>query len=176
MTNNSYIEHLSKMLKAYFDIEYHRKIGDFHFDLFARYNSKNSRFFLSRKVEIYSFETNEYILYKDLNQPVNYNFLESLKEFLDRNIEKIVHIKDGHMSSILTFIFTGDFIIDKKIAKSIRKFNYYKSFKLGFNGWVNVRIYFINPNEGIVYSNRYGRRDKKRFLLNNTLKSSVIQY
>jgi hypothetical protein len=168
------MQNLSEVLKAYFDIEYDKKIGNFQFDLFARFNSRNSRFFLSKKIEIYSFETSECILYKNLKQNVDIEFLKSLKDFLNRNVRKIVDIKGNHMSSTLTFIFTGNFKLDKDMEKTISKFNYYKSFKLGFKGWVNVRTYFINPSESFVYSNKYGKKDKKKFLLKDSLRNGAI--
>ncbi len=159
-----YREFLETRLGAYFDLEHNYTLAKEEFNLFASFNQRNAKYMLMKKLEIYSFSNNEYILYKNLDRKFELDDLVWLKNFLDSNIKEIVNTNTEHMSSLVTFIFTCD-EPDSIVEEKIKKFKYYKSFFLGLNGWVNVKIILINSVSKYGISNKLAKEDIKKFIM-----------
>lgn len=63
------------------------------------------------------------------------------------HINSLITPNHEHMSSTITGVILYDNSIEKELIKKIEKFNFQKSFKLGLNGWVDIRIIAINLSE-----------------------------
>lgn len=165
MISGSYKDFLVEKLRMFYDIEYDQKIDNFEFDFFARFNQRSSKYILTKKIEFYAFKNNEYFFFKKFDSCFDVTYLESLKVFLDENINEITEIDHEHMSSIVTFIFEFSGDIPEDVAKAVNDFKYYKSFMFGLKGWVNCGLMLINPlkNEGI--SNKFSRKELEKFLI-----------
>lgn len=164
MNSNEYLNKLKNNLTKYFDIELDKSIGGKLFSLYGRYYTRNAKYFALKNVEVYSFIVNEYILYNDCNS-VNVYYLKELKEYIKDHVDDIVIRDKECMSSGITFLISSKEDIDKDTIKAIKNFKFYKSYNWGFNGWVNVKLIFVNIKTNQTYSNRLGRREKKRFIL-----------
>lgn len=164
MNNIEYLNQLKDNLTKYFDIELEKRIGSKRFSLYGRYYTRNSKYFALKKVEVYSFTINEYILYNNSSN-VNVDYINELKEYIKDNVDNIVIRDKESMSSGITLLISSDEDIDKETINAIKKFKFYKSYNWGFKGWVNVKLIFINIKTNQAYSNALGRREKKRFLL-----------
>lgn len=160
-----YREFLKCGLVSYFDIEEDYNFGEACFDLYATFNQRNAKYMLLKNVEIYAFTSNEYILHKRLDGALKIEDLGWMKKFLDDNLENIVDHNQEHMSSVVTFLFECP-LPDKEVTKQIKKFKYYKSFKFGLKGWVNVKIMVIDPASKSGITNKLGKRDLPRFIMN----------
>ncbi|WP_138207722.1 hypothetical protein [Haloimpatiens lingqiaonensis] len=163
MNNIEYMKELSERLKAYYNVSFDISLKDRKFEMFAKFNNRTSRYVLMKKSEIYAFENNEFIFYKNVEKLSKEDLFE-IKDFVQKNIEHIVKVNDEHMSSTITFIFCGNIILDKETIKAIQGFRYYKSFLWGIKGWVNVKFIFVNPETWDIYTNKYGEGDRKKFL------------
>lgn len=156
-----YYEDLKTKLERYYDIEEEFKINNYNFDFLAKFNQKSSKYLLVKELEYYSFKNDEYIFMQDNVEDINFEMIDKI---LDENLDEILEIDKDHMSSVITFLFSTESNIKKEDIKKIEKYKFYKSFKFGFNGWVNVRIIVINPNEKNGISNKFGRKEVKKFL------------
>ncbi|MCH4889100.1 hypothetical protein EZV73_16005 [Acidaminobacter sp. JC074] len=160
-----YREYLKGSLEAYFDIEENYELGREKFDLFATFNQRNAKYMLLKNVEVYAFTSNEYIFHKKIDREITSDDLTWIKDFIRDNLDQIVNKDDEHMSSVLTFILEGP-MPDEKTKKRIEKFKYYKSFSLGLKGWVNTKIMLIDPVQKDGITNKLGRPDLQRFIMN----------
>ncbi len=133
------------------------------FLLYAEFNQRNTRYFATKKIEIYAFSNNEHIFVYD-TKVFDENELLFIKGFLKKNVESILNIDDEHMSSIITFIVIAD-EISEEVQKSITKFKYNKSFKLGFKGWVNTKLIVISKSENIAFENKLAKGDSVKLKL-----------
>ncbi|QGU95870.1 hypothetical protein GOM49_12895 [Clostridium bovifaecis] len=68
------------------------------------------------------------------------------------------------MSSIITFIISSNNNPDYDTIKAIQRFKYHKSFALGFKGWVNVRLIFVNPETQDILASLEGGKEKSFYL------------
>ena len=160
-----YKEYLKESLQAYFDIEENYELGQEKFDLYASFNQRNAKYMLLKNVEVYAFTSNEYIFHKKMESAISDAEILWIKAFIKENLDKIVSHDGEHMSSVLTFIFEGP-MPDEKTQKKIEKFKYYKSFSFGLKGWVNTKVMLIDPVQKDGITNKLGRQDLQRFIMN----------
>jgi len=160
---DNYIEILKNKLTRYYDFEENIYKGDIKFDLIATFNQRNARYLLLKELEYYSFETNEYILYKKIDNEINFTEFEDL---LKNNIKDIITVNKNHMSSIVTILLETSLSLNEEEIKKINKFKFHKRFRFGLEGWVNVRFIVINSSLNKGYSNKFGKKELAKFLDN----------
>lgn len=158
MNRVEYADFLTTRLKSNFDLEYKQTIDNMYFDIVGKYYQRSARYLVSKNLEIYAHQNNEYIFYKDYDRMVNLEDIDGLYDFVSSHVDKLIKVDDEHMESVITILVTCEFPLDEKTKKAIKKFKFYKSFKFGFRGWVNGKIIVLDPSAGIYFSNRYGRR------------------
>lgn len=167
MDKNVFIDKLAKSFEAGFDLSFEEEFGCFNYDFIARFNVRNSKYVLLKKAEVYSFKNFEYVLCKDFDK-LTIETMDRIKEEIKENIYKLVEIDKEHMSSTITILLTGDQELDSALKKKIKKFKFYKSFALGFKGWINTKLIYIDRNTGETVSNKIGKSSAKNL-------KSVIQ-
>lgn len=169
MKNSEYRDKLEKSLKRYFDLEYDKKIKDFKFDIVGKFYQRSSKYMLFREAEIYAFQTNEYIFYNMIDKSFNTDNIKSYYDFLNENVNELIDINEEHMSTIITFLFSTTDKLDEDTIKAVQKFKFHKNFKFGLRGWVDARIFIVNPLTEDIYTNKFGRGEEKKFLFNENV-------
>ncbi len=157
-----YKDNLIKKLERYYDIQEEIKIESYAFDLMATYSQKNAKYLLLKDFEYCSFNNNEYILFKRIeNEPIN---IKDLMVFLKNNLKEIVSIEENHMSSLVTFLIETSFPLDQETITAIEKFKFHKSFRFGLNGWVNAQLIVIDPEKEKGYTNAFAKKELEKYL------------
>lgn len=163
MSNNiEYVDFLKVKLRRYFNIHENVKYDDMHFDLYAEFKKRNSRYMLSKKIEVYGFEENEFLFYKNIENEIKVEDIDKITLFLNDNLSNIIEVNNDHMSTLVTFILKVNTPINDMLKNKIEKFKYYKSFMFGFKGWVNCKIIVLDVNDEII-TNKLGKKDKEKF-------------
>ncbi|MCT4565812.1 MAG: hypothetical protein N4A68_16060 [Maledivibacter sp.] len=155
---------LRKKLEAYYNLENDISIGGKHFNFLACYNQRNSKYVVKKEMELYAFEYNEYIFYKKLENIFTHENLDAIKNLMSKHYDEVINVGEEHMSSVITFVFETEIPNDQKLIKAIERFKFYKSFKFGLNGWINVGIVLISPKDNKGLSNKYAKKELKKFL------------
>ncbi len=151
---NNFKESYSHMFDFFDNYQY----ADREFLLYAKYYQKNTRYFASKKIEIYSFSNDEHIFIEDINSTFTAKHLENVEYFVKSNMLDIVKPSDEHMSTIITMVVVCDGV-EEEVKKKIRKFKLHKSFKLGFNGWLDTKLIVIEKGKNIAYENAKAKGD-----------------
>jgi hypothetical protein len=159
-----YCELMTDKLTRYFDIEKNFKVGRINFDFIARYNQRSAKYFLMKNMEIYSFENNELILYKNYDE-VTKDDIDSLVDLFSDFTDKIVDRKEDHMSSVVTFLIETKNPLDKKTLRKIKRTKLYKSYMFGLKGWVNGKIIIVDPSQNTGVANKLGKKNLENFLV-----------
>jgi hypothetical protein len=159
---SEYKNNLIKKLERYYDIEEEVTIESHTFDLMATYSQKNAKYLLVKDFEYCSFNNNEYIFYKKIEDAqLNIN---NFKAFLKNNLQEIVSIEKNHMSSLVTFLIETSFPLDHETISTIEKFKFHKSFRFGLDGWVNAQLIVIDPKQEKGYTNAFARKELDKYL------------
>lgn len=156
-------DNLRDKLSRCFDLDNNYKLGNEVFDFLGSYNQKTSKYVIQKKNEIYAFEINQYLLYKKIDK-LDVKTLDDLKTLLNNHCTNIVDINKDHMSSEIIFIIETELDASKELQNAIKKFKFYKSFKFGFEGWINGGIVVINPQGTEGISNKVAKKLLKSFL------------
>lgn len=155
---------LRDKLSRCFDLNNDFMLGDTAFDFLASYNQKTSKYVIHKKNEIYAFEINQYLLYKKVDK-LDRNLLDDYKALLNNYCTEVVDINKDHMSSEIIFIIETTLDNDDiELVNAIKKFKFYKSFKFGFEGWINGGIVVINSHGDEGISNKVAKKLLKSFL------------
>lgn len=161
--SDKYMNELIKKFESNFDIEYNRQIGGINFDFAGEFNQRSIKYMFMKAAEVYAFKSHEYVFYKDIDYKFQATDLVKIKSLLDEKVNDIIKMDPEHMASVITFIFSSTESPELEIQKAIKKFKYYKSFLLGFKGWVNVKLIFINSNTNKVITNKFAKGSEKFF-------------
>lgn len=132
-------------------------------DYMAVYNQRNAAYAIKKDFEYYAFENNEVVLFtacKDLSA-LDFDVLSAQ---IDATHHEMVGKNEDHMSSSIYLVYSVTEPIDKETEKLVKRFKYYKSFKWGLEGWLNVGLVVINETSGVGISNRYGKKELKRMM------------
>lgn len=152
-------------LGRFYDLEGPVEIGNLDFRFIAKYSQRNAKYILKKSNEFYAFENNEIILFRKHEGDFTSEAMDEVERFFKEHAESLVSIEGDHMSSSVTLIVETDMPVSPDIAKRIEKFKFYKSFMLGFKGWIHGGFMLINPLEKKGLSNKHSRKSLEKMLL-----------
>ncbi len=145
-----------------FDFEDEFVLGEYKFDLYAKFYQENLKYFGSKKVELYSFTNNEYLFYKNLgDKRIDFNQIKDIFLYAYKNL---VQVDDKHMSSLLTQIYSINSLTDSE-KKQIKKFSFYKSYMFGLKGYVNGKLIVLDLGANEAYENKMAKGDALKLKL-----------
>lgn len=154
-----YLDLMENKLKGSFNIKRNYSVNNCMYDMFAEYHIRNEKYVLLKKAVVYSFENNEYCLFKYCEN-LNRNTVQEIISNLINSVELIIQPGKDHMSSIITLIFVTDSILNEdlnEITKTISSFSYNKGFAFGFKGWADIRAVLVSLKEGLITTNKKGK-------------------
>ncbi len=156
------IDNLKNNFSHLFNFEEDYRVGDFSFDLYARYYQENLKYFGSKKLKIYEFTNNEHLFITDMTDR-EFNLDDVFACFMYM-YEHFIKADENHMSSLVTLIYLVDGV-DDEMKKKISKFKFYKSYKFGFRGYVNGKLIVVDKSQQIAYENKMARGDAAKLKL-----------
>gem|GEM_PF-1120393 len=152
--------YLKEKLSAYYNIFDEAPMAC---DFMAVFSQRNAAYALKKDFEYYAFENNEVILYTACSN-LDALKIDMLTAQIDATHHEMVSRTDEHMSSTIYIVYTVTEPLTKEMIHKIKKFRYYKSFKWGLEGWLNVGLVVIDQTSGKGFSNRYGKKELGRLL------------
>lgn len=155
---------LKSALEHMFDFTDDFRFSDYVFPLYAKFFRRNSKYFAVKKVEIYAFSNFEHLLLYRFDRSVGREDLQRLVESVQREISALVKPDHEHMSSMVTLIVEAP-CVEEDAAEYVRKFKYRKSFKLGFQGWADMKILAISRDDGRLLESKLAKGDAERLRL-----------
>lgn len=153
-------DYFRECLSVYYDLLENSKA---RFDFIARYNERNSAYALKKELEYYAFENNEIIFYEKLDH-LDEEKLMDIENIFYEGYEDYISKGKDHMATAMYYVIEVDSLPDEAVLRRVKKFRFYKSFRLGFEGWVNGSIIVINSGDNYGTSNPFGKRELKRIL------------
>lgn len=159
----NFYDHVKSKLIRYYDIYEDYDAYGTKYDFLAVYNQKSTKYFLSKKVEIFSIENDEYIFFKQIHSISLKSELNNLHNFLSENVQNIITKSPDHMSSTITVIYSLDGSLSKEDIDEVKRFKFYRSFLFGLKGWVNMKL-IVRADNGDVVCNKLAVGDIKRLI------------
>lgn len=161
MLRETFKETLLATMQARYNIEQPYVAYDKQFEFFGTYNQRNAKFFASKKLEYYAFSSFDYLFYKSYEH-VTCAVLDEIITLGITAIDDYVKADEEHMESTVTYILYADHSPSKEVLQDLKnKSNYSRSYQLGLKGWAKLKIIIMVPTSNEVYTNRYGKGDKR---------------
>ena len=125
-------------LRSQFDIREPFSVAGMKFNGFGEYRATAQRYVLSKRAALWEASTQEFAFVKLLPHLT----LKELRATISHIIAHFIgdlELPANHMSTSVDLIFLTH-SLSLEAETEIRKFNYRKSFKLGLQGWVDMKV------------------------------------
>lgn len=157
-TRQNIIELLLKSYEAYYNIT------DYGADrrplrALCEYYEHAEKYMVSRKVSLWSADSEEFIFLFDLPH-LSMETFDLCKTVAYGEGMKLLHIGPGHMYSYITPIIVCD-TCDEEAVKALKKCHIYKSFRFSLHGWMDFHAAAVIGDSDRIESNRAGRTTAK---------------
>ena len=154
---------LMEAYSAYYDIE--PRAGEGPLRALCSYHSRDSRYVLSRKVELWAAESHEYLYLWELER-LEEGEAERLFQKVLADGEPRVKPHAQHMSTYLTAVVLCGSAAPRALEE-LKKLKKRREFKLSLHGWMEFRIAAVDLSTGEIFTNRAGKvleKDLKRLV------------
>jgi len=163
MKLEEYLETLRRKYEAYFDICPDYSILGRKLDLYARSHVRSEKFFLTKKVTLAAFETNEYCLVEGHSAKVYAPQVKDFTIFLVSAAGELVKPYKEHMSSMVTGILVSEQGFDPEAIHIGTRFKHSRDFWFGLRGWCSVCLLLVDLSSGQVYASPKGKEVIKSY-------------
>ncbi|TJX65347.1 hypothetical protein E8P77_10415 [Soehngenia saccharolytica] len=155
MESIKYLDLLKSRLSRFFDIEENYILDNTNFELMAKCEVVSERYFLTKGNVLDSFNTYEYYLIKTIDK-CDLEYLQSIIDKIKNNLQ-IYDVDENHMRTTVNVVFIVDENVEKEVENFIKKFKFYKSYKFGLRGWVDISLILINADDNKILTNKKGK-------------------
>ena len=130
----------------------------------AEFKSHNEQYFLVKAAKVADIDSNEFVYFynaaSEKNEPITSEYIQELAQTAwQRGLENCKPYY-GHRNTDVSLIIIANKIPEEVFA-SVKKINFYKSYKLGFFGSSSFRILTYEASTGRSQTNRRGSDLKK---------------
>ena len=137
----------------------------------CEYYEKDQSFVVSKKAELWSAQSEEFIFLFQLER-LTLELFEKCRDYAHEKGMEMAHIGPGHMYTYITPMFVCE-ECDEDARKALKKCRIFKSFRFSFHGWMDLHAAVLEVNHNQISSNAGGRsveRVLKNVLFNSTKK------
>lgn len=147
----------NKLLKSFISSYNISRVEDDTDSLVAvcEYFEHSEKYVMSKKAELWSADCEEFLYVYDKEVPDGDWYEKIMKNAIADGMERM-NVGPGHMYTYVTVMIICD-SYDKDMAALVKKSKFYKSFKLGFHGWLNYRVLMVNAETAGMCFNREGK-------------------
>lgn len=121
------------------------------------YFEHSEKYVVSQKARLWAADGEEFLYLYSVDE-VTQEILERVYDYCLESGKSKMKVGPDHMYSYITAVVLCDHM-DRDIIGKVKRMKYYKSFRLGFYGWMNYRIVVASVgSDGIEYiSNHEGK-------------------
>lgn len=133
--------------ETWFDVQCDFELGGRVFPGFAAFHEHGERYVLSRKAKLWGVSSHEYVFFEDTER-LDEDMLAREVAFMESEGLAVVDPSEpDHMASNISLVVIADGIGDS-VARAVRKVRFRKSYRLGLEGWTDLRLAVIDLGDG----------------------------
>lgn len=162
MTGQEFLEKLLESYQSAFDITRPFDVKGDTYDAYAAFNVTSAKYVLVKKAELWRANCYEHALFS-CRETLSRQDLERFKaEIIDYIEPELVRagkncMEKDHMYTYITGIFLCEQGISEEVEKEIRKFQFFKNYRLGIRGYAEARLLVFDMKKHKVLGNRAAR-------------------
>lgn len=163
MEEEAYTAWLRSRLEDVFDFADPAAFPGLPLAFWAVCKRRNEKFFFTRKVNLYTVETDAYILLYHARQPLTAALLESAREAVRQYLKQQFKTRPGHLSSLFTLVVTTPSAVPEDVRAAAEKIAYHKDFLFTLRGWADLALVLVDLASGEVCANAMGRESAPHY-------------
>lgn len=149
------LERLLAAHEAYFDVCRDYEFAGHVFAGYAEFHSEASGYVLVKRAKLWEATAHEYLFFELVEHLDEASFEALIVLMTERALEK-VEPSSTHMSSYLSLVVIAD-TVDPVVRAAARKTRWRKNFKLGLEGWADLRVAVVDLGAGGIVCNARGK-------------------
>lgn len=149
---------LDRLLAAHetwFDVSRDHAFGGRVFPGYAEFHSSAEKYVLSKRAKLWEVNAHEYLFFEVVERLTQPLFGE-LEAFMTTKALDKVQLNPEHMTSYLSLVVIAD-AVDEDVRRAVKKTRFRKNFKLGFEGWADLRVAVIDLATSSILTNAMGK-------------------
>lgn len=154
-----FLEKLNDSYSYYYDVTHGDDESGLPLVFKAEFHVRDEGYVLVKSAKIWSAESNEYAYFFSLPRFDGETAERCVKYALEMGLPLVQPHKE-HRDSYIIAIIVAD-VITPEAEKVIRGSKFYKSFKFGFEGWVNLQAAAVDLSREVIVTNKVGEHVEK---------------
>ncbi|MDO4182074.1 MAG: hypothetical protein Q4E12_00470 [Coriobacteriia bacterium] len=149
---------LKKLLVAHetwFDVSRDYSFGGHLFPGYAEFHSHGEKYVLVKSAKLWEVDAHEYLFF-EVARTLSADEVRTWIAFMTEEALKKVHPEPNHMTSYISLVLVAE-SVDAQAVKLIRKTRFHKEFKLGVEGWADLRLAAVSVSTKQVFTNNMGK-------------------
>lgn len=162
LTGQKLLEQMLLSYESAFDITRPYELDGVQYDAYAAFNVTSAKYVLIKKAELWRancFEHTFFSCRKQLSAADLQRFHENIEAVIEPELVcggQRCPEKD-HMYTYVTGIFYSEQALEAETVKAIRKFRYFKNYRLGIRGYCEARLLVFDMQQQNVLGNGAAR-------------------
>ena len=149
---------LDRLLRAhegYFDVQENHSFAGRTFPGYAEFHAHGEGYVLVKRAKLWEADRHQYLFFDTLEH-LDASALDAQVGFMRQHGLDKVTLAPNHMSSDICLILIAD-SIDEDAALRLRRTRFRKNFKLGLQGWSDLKIAAVDLAAQRIVTNAAGR-------------------
>lgn len=155
LTKEEVLEKLLLAHQAWFDIHRNHEFEGKIFPGFAEFHTHGEQYVLVKRAKLWEVDSHEYIFFQTADH-IDETDVADWVEFMCEHGIKKAKPQPNHMSSNITLVLIAD-STSGDAAKAVRKARFRKNFKLGLEGWADLKLALVDLSDRSVVANGAGK-------------------
>ena len=169
-TKDNVLNSLLAAHEAWFDVSRNQEFAGRVFPGYAEFHTHGEQYVLVKRAKLWEVASHEYIFFAESDHLTAPEISELIEFVKTQGIKKVNPDEPNHMQSFVSLVVITD-AADDEVLKIARRARFRKNFKLGLNGWADLRVAILDLKSASVITNAMGKEMKKT--LESNLQASL---
>lgn len=166
ISTEKYLTHILTRYRRSFDIYRNWEGNGRIFPAYAWYSSRDEKYVLSRKINLWAAENYEHVLFLE-EEICTEKTLEQIRQLMEEFMDPVL-VRNGqkypekdHMCSVLSVTVLSKKTPDEGTIRAIRKYRYEKGYLFSLRGHVEGHLVVVDLQKEKIHTNALGRKVAK---------------
>ncbi|MDO4290001.1 MAG: hypothetical protein Q4C41_02065 [Eggerthellaceae bacterium] len=149
---------LKRLLAAHetwFDVSRDHVFGGRTFPGYAEFHSSAEQYVLVKRAKLWEVNAHEYLFFVTADRLTAQRLEDEVAFMTTKALDK-VQPNPEHMTSYLSLVVIAD-AVDDDARRAVKKTRFRKNFKLGFQGWADLRLAVVDLSTSSIITNAMGK-------------------
>lgn len=155
LTKEEVLEKLLLAHQAWFDIYRNHEFEGKTFPGYAEFHTHGEQYVLVKRAKLWEVDSHEYLFFQTVDT-LDEAAVDGWVEFMCEHGFQKAKPQPNHMSSNIALVLIADSASDDAV-KTVKKTRFRKNFKLGLEGWADLKLALVDLSGKRIVANGAGK-------------------